>query len=357
MIIGTTALAYHGIHLREPADVDVMYSINIDSNDDVIVMPQDIMNMIPHKNSHATVDAVYTIKMSHLGWDIKWRKHYNDVMKLQHLGAELIEPLYVALLAHWARVNGNNPNLCLYKKKGDFFNDAVPYVYDHDWLHKVVSSPHNPAYMTCLQAGQDVMIDKGRFDSMPLWKQLRMFKEEVTVIAAERWLLNPNCKGKYHWRQAYFLSLHKTITALTKGWATDFMLKHLDFFSKPDYTYFSNLYTRGIIMSKNLDRNSAATILNEIIEAYNTTDPKYSITGSATQSWEYLISEECFFPGFAHVETEGGEDEGSYAHTVFTWKDQLYKLVYSYSSYDGLDFDYAELYEVTQQQQTITVYK
>lgn len=362
IIVGSAALK-QVLDWREPRDIDAFSTpSDVCHSWDIIEVPLHILNLIPvygvqcHLYNEvdetwypcATKDAVYTIKMSHLGWDIKWKKHYNDVRNLSKLGAKLLPNLYEALVKHWTEVNGNNPNLSLYKKKGDFFNDAVPYVYDHDYLHMVVAWPKQPAYTLCLKEGEDVMIDKDKFFSLLLKQQLRMFKEEITVIAAERWLINPVCAGKYHWLQAYDMALHKTITALTKGWATDFMLKHLDFFSRPEYSYFYNLFDEGIIMSKKLSDSEKNRIMDEVLAALGIDE-----NGFESLMWEDYEPH----PFYEHIEQVGGEDEGSYAHLVFKWKGQMYKFVFSYYSHDGYNFDYSELYEVEAKEKTITVYE
>ena len=71
-----------------------------------------------------------------------------------------------------------------------------------------------------------------------------MFREEITVIAIERWLVHDN---SISWYQAYTLSLKKVITRLTKKWACDFIIFNLDEFIRPDYSYFEKaLDTLGL---------------------------------------------------------------------------------------------------------------
>ena len=95
-------------------------------------------------------------------------------------------------------------------------------------------------YTKCLKQGEEVLIDKSLFDKLTFEEQVRMFREEITVIAIERFLVNPNTKGKYSWVQAYMMSLKKTITQLTKNWATDFIVLNLEHFVKPDYSMFKH---------------------------------------------------------------------------------------------------------------------
>ena len=58
------------------------------------------------------------------------------------------------------------------------------------------------------------------------------------------------------------------------------------------------------------------------------------------------------------VEQDGGGEGGTeYCQTILTWKNQFYKVTYSYYSYDGFNFGCAEMFKVTPKEKTITVYE
>ena len=61
------------------------------------------------------------------------------------------------------------------------------------------------------------------------------------MIAAERWLIDPKYKGKISWFRAYLFSLRKTVTTLTKGSYSYFIMENIEHFIKPDYSYFKHL--------------------------------------------------------------------------------------------------------------------
>lgn len=355
IIIGSTAIARQIPEFREPKDWDYMWYESI-TGVDTIVVPKIILEQIPHGGDYvATLSAVYTIKCSHLGWDIKWHKHKRDVLYLKSIGCELIEPLYESLVGYWKDVNGNKPYLNMYKKKDDFFNDHVQYIYDHDYLHELVALPNKPVYTECLQEGQEVFIDQSRFNKLSTDVQLKMFKEEITVIAMERWLIPPRVIGRYTWTEAYHLALHKTVVSLTKNWATDFLVRNLDYFIKPDFKFFKNalntLKEGKIIMSTQV--KNAEEIRDEIIEAYNSTNPRWAIDEG---SW-YGLDEIKDFGEFKSLDQEGGgEGGGEYCHHIFSWKNQAYKLTYSYYSHVGYDFDYCGLYTVEPEERVVTEY-
>lgn len=195
-------------------------------------IPNEIMDMFGGV-SYATIDHILTIKLSHLEYDIKWWKHVKDVEFLIQRGARVNNKILNVLREHWKTVHGSSKNkLSLYKTKEEFFDDFVVKKYDHDWLHRQVAFNKQPVYETVLKDGQEVMIDKEKFDRLSFWSKVRMFKEEVAVIALERYLLNDDCAISSV-PVAWVMALRKTVTALTKGWASRFMVDNLIHFLDP----------------------------------------------------------------------------------------------------------------------------
>jgi len=249
IVVGSTAVSKTSIKFREPSDLDVwtddieyLHKETVKPGVDIKLIPKHILYMLETPDGlHCTSDDVYTIKCSHLGWKNPcWSKHKADVLFLKSQGCNLKRELFEVLVDYWTKEFGNKDFLSLKKNKEDFFTDNVTYVYDHDWLHEQVSSPEAPVYTLCLKDNEDVLIDRNKFNRLTFASQVRMFREEITVIAIERYLVNTKVKGKFSWFRAYHLALHKTITQLTKGWATDFIVLNLEHFTKPDYRYFKH---------------------------------------------------------------------------------------------------------------------
>lgn len=113
--------------------------------------------------------------------------------------------------------------------------------FPHDYLHELVAYPNRPVYERCLRENQEVLIDKDKFFAMPFEDQVRMFREEITVIAAERWVLNPKLEGRVSWYRAHMFSVRKTVTTLTKGWASRFLVENIEHFVKPEWSYWKHL--------------------------------------------------------------------------------------------------------------------
>lgn len=243
VIVGSTALFNQGFG-REPKDLDIWTDnpfFETKKGMDVKVIPKHILNNIDVINGYADIDSLYTIKCSHLGWsNPMWQKHKQDVLYLQCIGGNLDRKLYDSLVEFWREELGDKSFLSLDKTKKDFFTDKVNYVYDHDYLHELVAYPYKPMYTKTLKKDSEVLVDKDKFNVLEYNDKVRMFREEIAVIALERWVLNPAWKGKVGWYQAHGLSLQKTITKLTKNWATDFLVLNLKEFIKPDFTYYKH---------------------------------------------------------------------------------------------------------------------
>lgn len=249
IIVGSTALEYFNLNRKEPSDLDVWCDILDDSTGDIKVLPKHILELVETVDGYATPDSIYTIKCSHLGWsNPMWSKHKLDILWLKNNGCSLNKKLFDNLVSFWKVELGDKSFLSLSKDKSEFFTDHVEYKYDHDYLHELVSYPNRPVYTKVIKDNEQVLIDKSKFDNLTLEEKVRMFREEITVIACERWLFNSSIKKKISWIQAYHKALQKTITNLTKGWATEFIVLNLEYFYKPDYSYFE--YIIGMIEEK-----------------------------------------------------------------------------------------------------------
>lgn len=380
IIIGSTALRLAGYSFT-PKDFDVFIDdISIKSDgEDYILIPTELLQKIPyfvdtftfnHPMAVATPDAIYTIKCSHLGWDINWSKHKDNALFLKRHGAMLITELYDSFVEYWKSVNGNKPQLDMYKTKSEFFNNAVPLVIEHDDLHKISVYPDEPLYLKVLEDNQEVALSECKFNQLTFEEQVRLFKEEIAVIAVERWLINPKLKKEYHWMEAWNLSLHKTVVDLTKDWYTDFMVKNLEQFVVPDFELFRNFYDKGILKMKRIDSGLAVNLIANIIK-HEDGDEVYKeiCVLDEVKSFEDKVYEQ-FLDTVNWAGTKLGNVELVYKFQVlenteresaleiiFNWEDHYYKLIFHVDSYYGVHYSTAELYEVEPKIKQITIYE
>lgn len=377
LTIGSTALKYWWDDWREPSDIDVWIDNeeeikNLEKGTDYKIIPSKILKLCNKDcKNYATPSTIYTIKCSHLGWDNPmWDKHKRDIIIMKQKGCIINEPLYKALKEFWKTELGNKPFLSLDKSKKEFFTDHVHYVYDHDELHKIISYPNEPMYTYTLKDGADVLTCEVKFSKLCFEDQVRMFREEISVIACERWLLNPYWqKQNISWYEAYILALKKTITTLTKNWANDFIVMNLEHFIKPDYSYFENLLKKENLMS-----NVDLTIFEKALKNMNATvaikTGRTNFKDNELPPFIYELCENGFYGedknyliknhGYRHVEQEGGGEGGSeYCYGVFELDGKFYKAEYSYFSYDGHEYDniHKTLKEVFPKEKLVTVYE
>jgi hypothetical protein len=217
---------------RGVSDVDIWAAESLpkEKGIDSCVVSQEIMNAFEGSARFASLNDLYTIKVSHLPWPIFFWKHANDALFLKSRGARLNETLYELLKEHWKVEHGTKTQLSLYKSKEAFFDDAVPKEYDHDYLHELVSYPNPPVYTTVLKEGHSVFTDKDKFLVLSFGDKVAMLREEMNVIMAERWALHDRIRAKLTLPQMWRMSVEKTTTALTKGVYSEFIVENLEHF-------------------------------------------------------------------------------------------------------------------------------
>lgn len=381
IVVGGKALG------RKSGDTDFWVGedikIELHSKLDFCHMPREIMQAFSPASKESGVaneSDMLAIKMSHLPWDIFWWKHAQDVLVLQNKGVVANDSLYSLLAEYWEHQHGTKTNLSLYKTKDEFFNDAVKKYFEHDYLHEIVSVNGIPVYTKCLKAGQDVLIDHNKFLNLCHTDQVRMFKEEVAVIALERWIIPALTKkgltheGKqFTIAQAWNKALHKTTVSLTKGWASRFITENLTEFTKPLYNEMLNSLSILNLKEKYMENKIKLEELARMIRDQVTIEdvPEWSVDWERKNNPDItdeeiiaeFFSEEGYYDLLSPrsrwvVEQEGGGEGGSeHCESVIKLGDKFYKVVYSYYSHHGYDFDYAEVFEVKPKEKTITVYE
>lgn len=235
LVIGSTALADH-LSIREPKDLDV-FAPNSDGHKDSFWDDRLATWIPPGTNRSATLNELYTIKVSHSYWELRngsWNKHMYDIVAMKRAGAELDLELHNLLYAIWEDRYGRKV-VDLSQESDEFFTDAVGRRYVHDSLHASVAYGDHPLYESVLRDGHSVAMDMGKLRALPFEDQVRLFREEVYVTALER-LVIPN-GYRYSSSAAYAWALRRTVTSLTKGWSARFLVENFDVFRRPDVDY------------------------------------------------------------------------------------------------------------------------
>ncbi|MFE2997979.1 hypothetical protein ACFXG4_23535 [Nocardia sp. NPDC059246] len=234
LVIGSTAMQAHGIATREPKDLDLFTDVpEADSLWDPL-----LSEWLPAGTDRvATLDELYTIKLSHSYWELpngSWNKHMSDLVVLQDHGAKEIGWLHDLLYRVWEIKHGRK-KVDLEKESEEFFSDAVRRKYVHDSLHESVAYGDRPIYEEVLVPGKSVKMDMPKIWAMPFERQVQLFREEIYVTALERWVVPSDytCSPSL----AYARALRRTITSLTKGQSAKFIAENYRVFRNPDIKY------------------------------------------------------------------------------------------------------------------------
>lgn len=228
MIIGSTAIKHHfpDFH-REPNDLDVISDVEIESDKRV-----EYHNIPPLPRAAViSPNDLYTLKMSHLFWDINWEKHMFDVQFLRKKGCVLDRKLFFRLYSFWCHKHGVPKRSNLNLKAEDFFDNALKE-YDHDHLHTLLRP--TPTYLLVLKDGCEVEPDEHKFNALSHEQKCDLVQEEVMVMAFER-------RGNRNYRKAYSWMLKRFIIHHAPIWEAIFIIENYIELHRPLFNYFKTL--------------------------------------------------------------------------------------------------------------------
>lgn len=180
-----------------------------------------------------------------------FHKTRQDILFLRRKGVQLDETL-TALLKQREKETYTYAHPNLKQDKRSFFNDDVPYVYDHDSIHRaVVEGP--PAYTFFSEDGEEVKSSRAKFDSLSLSARCAAGLEESYVLAIERSLVP--YQGLLTPRQAFDKALEKVCTSITSGWFREFCWENYDniqsMYDDKYYSRFQAALAAGRVMPFN----------------------------------------------------------------------------------------------------------
>ncbi len=185
----------------------------------------------------ATVNELYTIKVSHIFWQLNngsWNKHKNDIIFFQKNGAALIPDLFSLLYSIWEyRYGKKKANLD--QEPDDFFSEQVKRIYNHDSIHASIAYYDEPLFNKILKDGSAIAVEKEKFDNLSFQVKLQLVWEEIYATALERKIIPSSYKENF--RVAYDYALRQLLTSYSKGWFPLFVAENLQYLYKPDIDY------------------------------------------------------------------------------------------------------------------------
>lgn len=169
----------------------------------------------------ATYNTVYALKMSHryLKNSPHFLKTMADIHYLRGRGCAIPYSL-----RDWYKQREKETydysHPVLNQSKASFFDGTVPYIYDHDSIHRAVAIAGDPAYTKYGIKGEEVLSSREAFFDAPELVRLQGVVEEAYVLALERSII-PH-PGVLTHEAAFLLALEKVCTSITSGWFREF---------------------------------------------------------------------------------------------------------------------------------------
>lgn len=231
---------------RAPGDWDYLALTKGGPREDV-VLGTGLLDRYPFQEEVATVDEVYTLKVSHSPWVVTshstWMKHLRDVRVLRDSGAQVVEALHEVAYAEWERRQGAK-RVNLRQDKEAFFASGVRRLYDHDSVHAAVAFGERPLFQAILKPGEEVLTSRALFEKLPLLRQRQLAQEEVMVLSLERDLIPRHERsGQEPQKRDLFTSyqrqLHLLITQYSKGWFPRWIIEHYWEVAQPPFNYWA----------------------------------------------------------------------------------------------------------------------
>jgi len=242
ILIGSRAIKYNRPDFyREPKDWDYVIDDELMaslSRADTHCSPEVYNALKPYctmtpNGLVPSIDALYTLKVSHSFWNIFWLKTMKDIEWFQENGAKFIPELYTTLYAYW-EIKHNKKRAYLNVKNEEFFTKSVDRIYIHDDVHLAIAYYDEPMYTKIKKDASKALVSKSMFEALSLEDRFKTCREEAYVTALERFILPGKVTNS---EEAYKRAMHLLCTSMSKGWWPLFIVLHWKELQKPDIDY------------------------------------------------------------------------------------------------------------------------
>lgn len=229
LIIGSAA-AYHWFpDFRKPKDIDILTQAEIKTSNSQLCFVDAQWHEVAEELIRCSTDPVFadpdllfTIKVSHAHWDVKWNKTVFDIEFLRRKDARLNYRLYNMLIPVWERIHGKK-HVNMAQSMDTFFKDAVKREYDHEYLHELVAFYDRPLHERLRTDHSTAWCSQELFDNMSDDDQCKTALEEMMATAIERSRLTEQSKQSEK-LMAMSKAHFKLCTSMTKGWFARFLI-------------------------------------------------------------------------------------------------------------------------------------
>lgn len=187
-------------------------------------------------------NLLYTLKVSHAHWDIKWDKTMSDILFLQVHGCTIHEEAYKRLLPIWAKTHGEK-RANLKRSNEEFFKDGVRRDFDHDKLHELMAFNGRPMHERIRPDLKSVWCSELMFNELTREEQVCTALEELLVIAIERGHLTVRARNSEK-LMAVSRAYRLLCTSMTSGWFARFLITNrFEFFNTRREQWMTQLNT------------------------------------------------------------------------------------------------------------------
>jgi hypothetical protein len=221
LIFGSVALKHWLPDLkREPNDIDYICKDKPKNSEGIEYHWVDGFEYILKNNKdpkYVDLDFLYTIKVSHASWDVRWDKTMFDITFMRKSGAKLDYELYKLLYKDWEVVH-HKKRIKVEGNADAFFNSNIKRVIPHDDLHEIVKFYDKPLHMSIRRDLTNVKVDKELWNNLGD-KQIKCALEEIYVFAFERYFEKSP-------KQSIHKTLKQLITQSSKGFFNIFLIEN-----------------------------------------------------------------------------------------------------------------------------------
>ena len=229
-ITGSVAANHWFNDYRTPKDTDVICDnrndVRLNDYDRVDIHYEPEMEIFSKYNTDDTFldpDMLYSLKLSHAIYDVKWIKTSLDIIDFKRRGANRNNEVVATLRRAWKRIH-TRPKLDFTLSSERFFNGYVKRKINHDDLHYMIKFYDRPLFEDILENNQSVKCSKDKFFNLSHDDQVKTVVEEISVLAVERFMIHQPIPS----RVAYTKMVHKFVTGMCGGWMSDFILDNLE---------------------------------------------------------------------------------------------------------------------------------
>ncbi len=231
ILIGSTALKHYFPDFpRKPKDKDYVVDKRMKSGRSVEYLVNPIIYELYEGKDIIGLNDLYTLKISHLFWDINWSKHMFDVQWMKDKGCQINLDLFYRLYNYWNEYHGKNKRSDLKMSAEDFFDNALKCDYSHDYLHTLLNPV--PTYTKILIG--EVEVGEDKFNDLSHEEKMDLVIEEVAVMSWERY-------SHMDYRVAFSRMLKKFIIAHAPLWEALFIIENYKKLHKINYNHFKKI--------------------------------------------------------------------------------------------------------------------